>query len=747
MVRMDVSTELSGGAVKLARRQRLLIDGTMHQVRRRIDETRFNVEAIETGLCSTHTYEWLDEAWTEGRITILPMEWEGLDRATQEAITSEMDAFSNAQRRTAVYRQPYAQALLDHQEGKSPRGAKLFDQLRKIADERNAPRAPADYEKPPSRSQLYSFTARWAKAGQDVRALMPHYDLRGNRNARMEPELGEIIDELIERIWLTPVARSKAALFAACKTYVKELNTAAGEPGADLDRPITLPTASMVRKRLAKLQRYDLDYYRKDPLKAQRDNMPVMLGPVSTRVNQRWELDSTPIDVHVVDVKTRARLGRPTLTAVIDTATRVIVGWALSFEGESTLQIMMALRHAIRPKAAVKGVRNVNPGRGKPEGVWFDNAMAHDSHSLRDAALRLNFSPFLLPPRQPRLRGKIERWFKSLNLGLIHNLRGTTKSNPKDKGDYDAENDAVLTLDELNWLIGYWICDVYHPRMHRTTRQSPLDLWAELAAQHAPVLPAHVKDLDVLLSRVDARYVSNKGVEWNGLLYGSTALALLANQPAFDRHDVTIRIDEADLGSIRVLDPFRKEYLVVPCTNQPYAKGKTLFQHLASIKRAKEKAEKNKAITEHDFELAWGELILAGEDLLTNKGRKKTLNRLARLFALGVDKRQAAIAQRKPDMAIDGAFDDEEYVEHSPVVQEVEALRPPEPAPESPAEVGRRIAERAARATRKAPSKPKAKALPAPPAPAPALPPPAPIPPAATIAPQPAYASMEVDYD
>lgn len=738
---MDPSLDLTGGAVKLARNQRLLIDNVMHQVRRRIDDTRFNVEAVETGQCETHSYDWLDQAWVEGRVTILPTNWEGLDRATQEAVTSEMDAFSDAQRRVAVYRQPYAQVLHDHQEGKGPRGAKLPALLLKVAAERNAPRAPADYEKPPSRSQLYEFTARWAKADRDVRALIPHYDMRGNRTARFEPELGEIVDELIERIWLTPVARSKAALFAACKTYVTELNKAAGQPGAELDRPMTLPTASMVRKRLAKLQRYDVDYYRKDPLKAQRDNMPVMLGPVATRVNQRWELDSTPIDVHVVDVKTRARLGRPTLTAVIDTATRVIVGWSLSFEGESTLQIMMALRHAIRPKSPVKGVRNTHPGRGKPEGVWLDNGMAHRSHSLRDAALRLNFTPYLLPPRQPRLRGKIERWFRSINMGLVHNLRGTSKSNPKDKGDYDAENDAVLTLDELNWLITYWICDVYHPRMHRGTRQSPLDLWAELAREHAPVLPSNVKDLDVLLSRVDARFVSRKGIEWNGLMYGCPALSLLADLPDFDRHNVTIRIDEADIGSIRVLDPFKKEYLVVPCTNGAYARGKTLYQHLASIKRAKEKAEKNKALTEHDFELAWGELVLAGEDLLTAKGRKKTLQRLGRIFALGIDKRQAAAVTARPEDV--GAFDDEVAADYGPIAGEVAVLRPAEPAIESPAEVTARIAERAASAVRK--KKPKAAAArdetPTPP-----------LMPAAIeeiAAPMPVFAlaDMEVDYD
>lgn len=690
--------DLQGAVVKLARNQRLVWNGVMHQVRRRLpDGDRFVMEAVEGGESFTRTYGWLDDEWTEGRLRILPTDWDQLSRATQDVLTSDMDGLTDGQRRIARYRQPYSEALENYRKGRTEPGRTLAELFAEIADRRNATRAPCDHEAPPKRTQLYEFTARWIAADMDVRALAPNHQARGNRTPRYEDDLVDIIDETVEEIWLTPVARTKAALFVACKTRVQTLNAEAGRPGAELPAPVTLPTRKMVEYRADRIERFDRDYYRKDPIKARDEWTGTKLGPVASRVNERWELDSTVLDMHVVDGKTRARLGRPTLTVIIDVATRLVVGWALTFEGESTLQVMSALRHAIKPKRhGHLGLRCPNPGRGKPEGLWVDNAMAHGSKSLNDAAFRLRFTPYLLPPGRPRMKGKIERWFRSLGIGLIHNLPGTTKSNPKDKGDYDAEEEAIFTLEEIEWLLTYWICDVYNAREHRATRRSPLGLWREMANEYPPVMPAHVDDLDVLLGRVDGRTVTRKGIEWEGLLFDCPSLQLLRNRPNFDPHDVTIRVDESDIEAVRVLDPDTGRYLPVPCTNKAYATGKTLHQHLVTIRHAKDKADEDRALSEHDFEIAWGEIVLAGELLMETKGRRKTLNRLGRLFALGVDRRPTATPARHPE---DDVFDDLPATGPVEAVAAASSLRPPEvderpTRPLRPADIAQRAGER-----------------------------------------------------
>ncbi|WP_375462633.1 Mu transposase C-terminal domain-containing protein [uncultured Methylobacterium sp.] len=734
-----------GGIVKIARRQRILVGKVVHSVRQRVDNTRFSIEVVETGEASTKTYAWLDEGWLSGEITILPTRWDELDAGTQTLLQTEMDAATPEMRRIAYYRQPYAEALADWQEGKADLTKTLHQLFQDIANRRNASCAPQDYERPPKRTQLYDWTARWRKADRDIRALLPNHPGRGNRTARVCGTLADILDELIEAVFLTPIARTKVAMYAAATRNITTLNDEAGRPGAELMTRIPLPTRTMVERRCDKLELYDKAYYRKDPLKAAQEHLPVGLGPVAHRVNERWELDSSPLDILVIDAGTGALLGRPVITAVIDCATRLIIGWRISFEGESTLQIMLTLRHAIAPKLPIAGVKNPNPGRGKPSGIWVDNGKAHRSNAMTEAGRQLGFEVFWLPPKRPRLRGKIERWLRTLGVSLIHNLQGTTKSNPKAREHYDAEKDAVFTLEEITWLISYWINDVYNQREHRATRRSLVGLWRELAEELAPSLLSNVADLDILLTKVEDRKVTRKGIEWNGLLYNSPLLALLRNRPDFDPEQIQIRADENDISHLRVLGPGMPRYQSVPCTNKAYAKGKNLHRHLCAIKHAKVRAAEDRQLTEGDFELAWGELILAGKTLMEGNGRRKTLKRLGRLFALGID---PAAARPPASFRMEGVFDDEdddgevdakpEAILEAPGATKVAALSDPvtTPDPDPAPEPGLGQAPRQAKprvAPRKQP-KPANERTPSEPVPAPATPVSAPL-------------DMEADYD
>lgn len=646
-----------GGTIKFAIGQRLQLDGVMHRVRRRIDDERLNIEAIETGEATTRTFEWLDHAWLDGRLRILPLGWEHLEARVQRLITAELDTATDSMRRQAFWMQPYVEALLNHRKGTNQPYVDIGSRWLQIAAERNKERAPADHERPPSRSSIYVFARRYASADLDIRALLPDFQARGNRKARVDSRLNEVLDELIEAIYLTPEARTKAALVAACVRHVHALNSSIGQPDAELIAALPIPTRRMIVRRANQVEKFDLAYYRKDPIKAQNAHLPIGVGPVATRINQRWEMDSSTLDVHVVEKQTGARLGRPTLTAVIDCASRLIVGWTISFEGESTLQLMLTLRHAIAPKRLkFSGIKCPHPGRGVPEGIWMDNGEAHHSDSLKDALNLLHITPYWLPPKRPKLRGKIERWFRSLNIGLIHNIRGTTKSKPQQRGDYDSEDEAVFTLEEISWLVTYWICDVYNTREHRATRRSPIALWAEMAREFPPVMPGHAEDLNVLLNRLGKRSVTAKGIEIRGLLYNDYALALMLNRPDYNPDDLKIRIDEADIGYIYVLGTGMTHYAKIPCTNQSYAAGKTAYQHQAVIAHARKKAEKERQLSEHDFEMAWGELVLAGNTLMMTKGRRKTLHRLGWFFAIGI-----LPTAQPPRANPDPAEDDDDY--------------------------------------------------------------------------------------
>jgi putative transposase len=68
---------------------------------------------------------------------------------------------------------------------------------------------------------------------------------------------------------------------------------------------------------------------------------------------------------------------------------------------------------------------------------------------------------------------------------MIHDeLPGTTFSNPDQRGDYDSENKAALTLRELErWLT--LAVGTYHGSVHNGLLQPPAARWAEAVARSA----------------------------------------------------------------------------------------------------------------------------------------------------------------------------------------------------------------------------------------------------------------------
>src|SRR5262249_35870567 len=66
------------------------------------------------------------------------------------------------------------------------------------------------------------------------------------------------------------------------------------------------------------------------------------------------------------------------------------------------------------------------------------------------------------PPYCPWYKGAMERWFGTQNTRLLHELPGTTFSDIFDRGDYDPQKHAVISLDALLELVHTWIVDSYH---------------------------------------------------------------------------------------------------------------------------------------------------------------------------------------------------------------------------------------------------------------------------------------------
>ncbi len=116
---------------------------------------------------------------------------------------------------------------------------------------------------------------------------------------------------------------------------------------------------------------------------------------------------------------------------------------------------------------------------GKPRLLYLDNAAEFKSEALRRGCeqhgIRLDYRPL----GQPHYGGIVERIIGTA-MQMIHDeLPGTTFSNPDQRGDYDSENKAALTLRELErWLT--LAVGTYHGSVHNGLL-SRRRCWAKLS--------------------------------------------------------------------------------------------------------------------------------------------------------------------------------------------------------------------------------------------------------------------------
>ena len=256
------------------------------------------------------------------------------------------------------------------------------------------------------------------------------------------------------------------------------------------------------------------------------------------RPNSIWQADHTPLDILLV--RPDGRNAKPWLTTVIDDYSRAIAGYFLSFEDPSVLHTSLALRQAIwrkqEPRWIVCGI---------PDVLYTDNGSDFTSQHLEQVGADLRIRLVFSIPGKPRGRGRIERFFSTVNGMFLSELDGYAPSGCGVRGK------PVLTLAELDAKFRTFLLDVYHRRDNAETKMPPIERWE--ANGFLPRMPESLEQLDLLLIHVaKARQVRADGIHFQNLRYISTTLA------AYVGETVTLRIDPRDLAEIRVfyLDKF-----------------------------------------------------------------------------------------------------------------------------------------------------------------------------------------------
>lgn len=106
------------------------------------------------------------------------------------------------------------------------------------------------------------------------------------------------------------------------------------------------------------------------------------------------------------------------------------------------------------------------------DGVIPDEAdhVMHEGASLypQSFSAALDIRIQYCPKHQPRFKGVVERYLKTINYFLAHQLPGTSFARMHHRGEYDPLKHAVLTLAEFKHIFEKWVIDIYAQQKHRT---------------------------------------------------------------------------------------------------------------------------------------------------------------------------------------------------------------------------------------------------------------------------------------
>jgi len=337
---------------------------------------------------------------------------------------------------------------------------------------------------------------------------------------------------------------------------------------------IDVPGISTIRRRLAaipakeKLLKREGRKAAHDRYGAVKSAFPGADGPLSV-----VQIDHTLLDIIVLDEEMRLAIGRPWLTLAIDVFSRMVFGYHLSLDAPSSFAVGLCLCHGMLDKAAelaARGVKGEWPVRGKPLIVHSDNGKDFRSHLIQDSLDQYGIQAEFRPPLVPHYGGHIERLAGTLGR-KIHALPGTTFNSPAQRGEYDAEAKARMTLRELqHWLLNL-IVGVYHNKEHDGIGCAPIIRWRHGLAGREPAGPGLPgSNIDARRLRLDflpfsERTVQPKGIVWDKIWYRDPLLSQWVRaDEGRRRRKFRVRRDPTDIAKIYFLDPALGDYVEIP---------------------------------------------------------------------------------------------------------------------------------------------------------------------------------------
>jgi len=532
------------------------IDGRKYRLHRKITDTCWQLEESKTGLLVTKEHDELLRMVAKQQLTFPGSVSMSKGRMNNSSIPE-----------IAKLRRTYVLAVLDVPNSRKQMEPAIKDVWKRV-------KQPSE---PPSWVSVYRWKNHFLQSKNDIRALVDDSSSKGNRTSRYSPVVTSLCEEAISARYLRRERKTiQRTLEDAVLRVMKE-----NELRPEFDK-LSMPTRRFITRLIAAIPEFEKCAARYGHDAARKMFRFVKGHRLVSAPLERAEIDHTRLDIFVVDDKTSLPLGRPYVTACIDSYTRCILGIYVGFTPPSYQSVATCLKDCFRPKVNLREeypeIVNEWPAYGVMRQLVVDGGQEFYSTSLEHVCLSLGIEWCAAPRREPWFKGRIERFFGTFNRGIAHGMPGTSFSNLFERDDYDPSKHAVVRFATLKCIIRKWIADVYHQETHRALQTTPARMWASSIRPEEIRIPDESTQLDAIMGRVYRRVLAHKGIEFEGLFYGSPELNDLRIKGGSNL-EVEIRVDESDIGSIYVVWPKTNSTFSVPARNIEYAKGINLWQH------------------------------------------------------------------------------------------------------------------------------------------------------------------------
>jgi len=470
-----------------------------------------------------------------------------------------------------------------------------------------------------SERTIYTLVKRWRETDGSIPALIAAPSNR-KRPDRLSEKVERLVNAAISKMYMS----KQRIRLSALMTLIREECRKAG---------LRAPSRNTVQTRIARRRPDELARRRHGQNAARRFQAVEGQFPATAQPFDAVQIDHTRVDIIVVDPYTRKPIGRPWITVAIDVHTRCIVGLCLTLEAPSAVSVGLCLAHAAtdkKPWLERIGVAADWPMAGKPKVIHVDNGADFHSEALCRGCEAHGIRIVYRPVGAPHYGGIVERVIGTL-MTMVHRLPGTTFSGIVEKGSYESETKAALTLAELEKWLALAIAGTYHRALHSGIGEPPIARWQRAVENTGELRRAcNPRTFLVDFLPVIRRRIQRQGFVIDHIVYSSNAIKPWIAQR--DRgHRFFIRRDPRDLSRIFVLDPEEDHYVEIPyrSMSQPAI---TLWEHRRAVERIREQGRRQ--VDEEAIFRAVGEMrSVAEKAVATTKAARRSVARRAHLPA------------------------------------------------------------------------------------------------------------------